>query len=166
MSGHLGRCQPGHAGGGLGLAVHDEKAPLQPQGLLGKLLCQRGFETPARLGQGLQRGVAGPVKAQPGQYLIGKGHPGKAAHAVQIDLLPEVALQHAPFVLHQGGSHQQMAVEHRQAVGVVQRQAGDGPLGRGQRQIVGDGGGVGRQIAPRQPHPLGAAGAARSRQQY
>ena len=37
---------------------------------------------------------------------------------------------------------------------------------RCQRQIVGDGGGVGSQIAPRQPHPLGAAGAARGRQQY
>ncbi|MNV00809.1 hypothetical protein D3C71_909930 [compost metagenome] len=59
-----------------------------------------------------------------------------------------------------------MAVEYRHTEGVKKCQRGDGSLTPVQRQIFGDGRGIGIKIGSRQSHPFAGAGTARCRQQH
>ncbi len=58
-----------------------------------------------------------------------------------------------------------MAVDHRQAVAVVQRQRGGGAVVLADAQVVGDGLGVGLEVVVRQPDQFGRAGGAGGAQQ-
>ena len=68
--------------------------------------------------------------------------------------LPELVVDDRAIGEDQAGAAQQMAVDHRKAVAVRHRQGRCCPVGFADVEVFGDGGGVGDQIAVRQPHQL------------
>ena len=66
----------------------------------------------------------------------------------------------------QGGAHRQVAVEHRQAIAVVQGQRRRGDVRGPDAEVLGDGGGVGSQVGVREADQLGRSRGARRGQQH
>ncbi|NCL74323.1 hypothetical protein AIIKEEIJ_01766 [Rhodococcus sp. YH1] len=160
------RGQVGHAGGGLGLAVHDEELPPVAPAEVDIAADAVGVETAAGLGDVAQVRQVHVGEADAVEQVEGVRHAREGADPVPVHEVPESGVGDGPVGEHGPGAPQQVAVQDRQTVAVVHRQGGDRAVGVADVEVVGDGLGVRLHIAVREAHELGRAGrAGRTEQQ-
>ena len=159
------RRQPGHARGGLGGAVHHDEVPPAAAPEAAPAAYGVGVEAPAGLGHLPQAGEVAVLEAAGGQQVEGVRDAGEARGPGAGEEVPEALVDHAERGQHDAGARDEVGVQHRQAVAVVQRQRRDRAVVGGEAEVVGDGGGVGGHVVAREPHQLGRARRARGAQQ-
>ncbi len=84
---------------------------------------------------------------------------------MRVDGVPEAGVDHGGAGQHDRSARDEVGVQDREAVAVVQRQGGDPDVVGAQPEVVGDGGGVGVHGPGREPDQARAAGAAGGRHQ-
>ncbi len=105
-------------------------------------------------------GEAGPL-----EQLEGVRDARDRGDAVLADQVPEALVDDGQLGEQQPGAAQQVAVQHREAVAVVQGQGGRREVGVADAEGLGDGRGVGQHAVAGQAHQLGRAGRAAGREQ-
>ncbi len=88
-------------------------------------------------------------------------HPGQAGRAGGGQLRQELGIEHGAAREPEAGAARQMRMQHRQPIGIMQRQHQRGAVLRADLQIFCDRGGIGRERIPRQAHAAALPGAAR-----
>ena len=146
--------QVGHPGGRLGLPVHhvevDPPAPA-PVDPLGHPLRRH---PPAGLGHEAQRRNVENFRADPFEQVERVRHAGDVGHAVALQRLGEAAVDDRRGRRHDRTADEQVGVEHRQPVAVVQRERRDSPVSSVEAEVAGDRFGVAHQVVVRQPDQL------------
>ncbi len=152
------RWQVGHPGRRLGLAVHDDELPPLPTAPLGDRTDPARCEPAAGQGHLPQCREHGP----PGgvEQVEGVGDAGEGGDAGRAGEVPQRRLGQAAVAEDDGRPDAQVAVEHGQAVAVVQREGGDRPVVRGQTEVRRDRGGVALEVGQGQADQLGRPGGA------
>ncbi len=158
------RGQIRHASRRLGLPVHHEQVPPLPSAAQGPAANVVGRQLAAGLGEEPQRRPGRVREADPLEQGEGVGHAGQVGHAVVTGAVEEAGVGDRAVAQHHRGPHQQVRVQHRQAIAVVQRQDGHRHVVGGQPEVVGDRGGVGHEVGVRLAHQAGRARRARRRQ--
>ena len=92
------------------------------------------------------------------QELVGVRNSRERCAAVSVDRVPELAAQNAVFREDDRCASEQVAVQHRETVGVRHRKGSDRALRGRELQVLGDGSRVGLQVYQRKSDELGAAG--------
>ncbi len=105
------------------------------------------------------------AKADLFQEFIGIGHAGKIGAAAGRKTVEESWIKDRAAGNVKAGADSQMGVQHRKAIGVMQRQDQAAAIVGAKLQIFGNRAGIDRNIASRKPHRLAAPGTARGRQQ-
>ena len=155
-----------HPGRGLGLAVHDEELDAAPRLAAGVPAGDGvGGQPTAGDGQEPQRRHVDALRSRPLEELEGVGHAGDVRHAVVDHRGPEARVDDRRLGQDDRRAGRQVGVQDRQPVAVVQRQRGDAAVGRSEGEELGDGGGVGDEVAVREPHELRGAGRPRRAEQ-
>ena len=154
------RGQPGDVRRGLALPVHDDKALPVLRGIVGVVSLQLAAELAARLGQEAQIGKVVLEHPDAAQHVVGVGYGVELRHLLRLKQVPEFRIHHPALGRHDGRAPKQVRVKHRERIGVLRRQAGDGFVRRADIQEIGDRGRVEAQVVPALPHVLRRAGRA------
>ncbi len=160
------RREVGHAGGGLRCPVHDDEFEtllLTESGVSLDGLCR---ELAACLRDVAQRWDVLGREVDPIEQIEGEGNRGERGHVVIGDQRPEARVHDRTIGHHDRSAAQQVRVQHRQSVAVVERERQQCAIGRVDRQVVGDRFGVRLQVGAAESNELRHTGRARRRQQH
>ena len=152
------RRQDGHSRRRLRLAVHDDEVPAAPLAELGEAADLVGRQPAARLGDGPQRRQVQLGEARPVEQVEGVRDARERRRPGGADQPPEAGVDDRQLGEQQRRAPLQVAVQHRQAVAVAERQRRRGQVRGAQGERRRDGLGVGLQVAVRQAHELGRPG--------
>ncbi len=160
--------QAGHPGGRLGLPVHDDEVPAAPLTELGQAPDPLGLHPPACLGQVAQPRQVAVGEATALEQLEGVGHSRDGRDARPGGRLPEALVDDGVLGQEDARPGGQVRLQHREPVGVGQRQGEGGAVVGADVERGPDLGGVGHEVVAGEPHQLpapgGAAGAEQERE--
>ena len=155
---HLVRGERRDACGRLGLAVHHVQLVALGAAELGVVADAVGREASAGERHMAQVRQLLPGEADPVEQVERVRNAGECRDPVPRDGVPERSLDDRPVRQQQGGADGEVAVQHREAVRVRERQRGDGAVVGGDAQGLGDRIGVRLQVLCGEAHELGGAG--------
>ena len=159
------RREVGHPRGRLGRAVHHDEVPAAAAAEAAPAAYGVGVEAPAGLGHLAQRRQVAVLEAAGRQQVEGVRDPGEGGGAGAGEEVPEALVDHAQAGQHDARAGDEVRVQHREAVAVVQRQRGDRAVRGGQGEVVGDRGGVAGDVGAREPDQLRRPGRPRRAEQ-
>ena len=156
----------GHPGGRLGLAVHHVEVPPAAPPELGEAPQHVGRRTASRLGDPAQPRQLPLGEAGRLEQVEGVRDPRQTGRPGARGQVPEALVGDREVGEDDRGPGHQMAVEHRQAVAVVQWQRRDRAVVGTQAEVARDALRVGHEVAAREPDQLGRSRGARGGEQH